>query len=95
MTRKSVWFVRFDANVKSKVKFANDRGMKVEGMGDVVIQRKDGEYAMIRDVLYIQGMKSNLLSIGQLLEKDYKVIIEDKLLRLLCQTIGPLKLDWR
>lgn len=36
---------------------------------------------MISNVLYIPGMKSNLFSIGQLIEKNYKVMIEDKMMR--------------
>ncbi|MCI39403.1 hypothetical protein A2U01_0060634, partial [Trifolium medium] len=30
--------------------------------------------------LAVQGMKCNLLSIGQLLEKDYKIVMENKIL---------------
>ena len=67
--------------MKNMVKFANDNTLAAEGIGDVMIMRKDGKKSVISNVLYIPGMKSNLLSIGQLVEKNYKVSIEDKLMR--------------
>lgn len=50
----------------------------VDGIGDVLIMRRDGGHSLIKDVLYILGIKCNLLSIGQLLEKDYKTHMENK-----------------
>lgn len=37
MTCHQEWLINFDATKKSKVKFANDSTLKVEGMRDVVI----------------------------------------------------------
>ncbi|GAU36961.1 hypothetical protein TSUD_57390 [Trifolium subterraneum] len=56
--------------------------ISAEGVGDVLIMRKDGKQSLISNLLYIPGMKSNLLSIGQLIEKNYKVVIEDRLMKL-------------
>ncbi|GAU49301.1 hypothetical protein TSUD_367130 [Trifolium subterraneum] len=64
----------------SQVRFANDSTMTAKGMGDVSIKRKDGKCSMISNVLYIPGIKCNLLSIGQLLEQDYKIVMEHRLL---------------
>lgn len=36
---------------------------------------------MISNVLYISCMKSNLLNISQLIKKNYKVLIEDKMMK--------------
>ncbi|KAI5412927.1 hypothetical protein KIW84_057522 [Lathyrus oleraceus] len=69
--------------MKNMVKFANDNTLAVEGVGDVLIMRKDGKRSVISYVLYIPGMKSNLLNIGQLVEKNYKVSIEYKMMRVL------------
>ncbi|MEX5585714.1 hypothetical protein ABFV49_27860, partial [Pseudomonas lurida] len=60
------------------MRFANDSALAAEGVGDVLIKRNDGKQSLISNVLYITGMKSNLLSIGQLYEKNYKIVIEDK-----------------
>ena len=37
------------------------------------VRRLDGRQAMIIDVLYVPGMKSNLISMGQPLEKGFSM----------------------
>jgi len=37
------------------------------------VKRKDGHEAIISDVLYVSSMSSNLISLGQLLDKNYTV----------------------
>ncbi|WJX37101.1 hypothetical protein P8452_24905 [Trifolium repens] len=83
MTGIKNWFSSFNQSHENKVKFANDSTLSVEGSGIVCIRSKDGRQAFINDVLYIPGIKCNLLRIGQLLEKDYKIAIEDKVMRLM------------
>lgn len=67
--------MNFDEIKKSKVKFVDDNTLMVEGMGDVIINRKNGSQAIIIGVLFVPVMKCNLLSIGQLVEKGYTVIM--------------------
>ena len=67
--------------MKNMVKFVNDNTLEAEGIGNVMIMRKDGKRTVISNVLYIPGMKSNFLSIGQLVEKNFKVSIKDKMMR--------------
>ncbi|GAU20588.1 hypothetical protein TSUD_297610 [Trifolium subterraneum] len=68
---------------KNKVKFANDSTLNAEGVGVVCIRSKNGDQAFINDVLYIPGIKCNLHSVGHLIEKDYKIVIEDRMMRLM------------
>jgi len=51
--------------------------LPVEGRGKIKIYRKDGKLEYISDVYYIPNMNSNILSISQLLEKRYKVYMEN------------------
>jgi hypothetical protein len=80
MTGRKDWFVNLTSTKNNNVRFADDSTVAVKGVGDVSIKRKDGKLSLISNVLYIPGMKCNLLSIGQLLEKDYKIVMEKKLL---------------
>ena len=75
MSGRKDWFVNIKPLMKNMVKFINDNNLAAEGVGDVLIMRKDGKRSVISNVLYIPGMKSNLLSIGKLVEKSYKVLI--------------------
>ena len=77
MSGRKDWFIDMDHSIKSRVRFVDDRTMKVEGVGKVKIKRKDGYVCFISGVLYVPGMKSNLLSIGQLLEKGYRMVLEE------------------
>ena len=83
MSGRKDCFVNIKPSMKNMVKFANDNTLAAEGVGDVLIMRKDGNRSVISNVLYIPGMKSNLLSIGKLVEKNYKVSIKDKMMRVL------------
>ena len=77
MTGHREWFVNIDDKVKSKIKFADNNSVTAKCIGKVMIQRKDGQHSFVNDVLYVPNMKNNLLSLGQLLEKDYSMQMKD------------------
>ncbi|XP_020239332.1 uncharacterized protein LOC109818302 [Cajanus cajan] len=81
MTGRKDWFASLDESIKSKVKFADDRVLMAKGVGKIVIKKKNGGETSITNVLFVLGMKSNLLSLGQLLERAYTSRLEDKILR--------------
>ncbi|XP_050915629.1 uncharacterized protein LOC127130704 [Lathyrus oleraceus] len=83
MTGRKDWFVQINQAAKSKVKFADDTTLSAEGVGYVLIGKRNSGHSRIKDVLYIPGIKCNLLSIVQLLERGYKIRLEDKILRVL------------
>ena len=80
MTGKKKWLINLDESKKSTMNFADDSKLVSQGIGKVMIERRDGKQSLITDVLYVPSMKSNLLSLGQLLEKGYKMIMENKML---------------
>ncbi|XP_058755971.1 uncharacterized protein LOC131629192 [Vicia villosa] len=83
MTCRKDLFVEINQATKNKVKVADDTTLVADGVNDVLIMRRDGGPSLIKDVIYILGIKCNLLSIGQLLEKDYIIRMENKILRIL------------
>ena len=82
MTGQKVWLADFDESKKSKVKLADNSSLQAEGTGNIVFQLSNGAKAMIRDVLYVPGMKCNLLSVGQLVEKGFSVVMKDGVFKL-------------
>lgn len=78
------WFINISPSMNNEVKFANDNTLTAEGICDVLIMRKYGKKcSVILNVLYIPDIKINLLGIWQLIEKNYKVLSEDKMIRVL------------
>lgn len=64
------WFMSLDEKVKSKIKFSDYSNVTTEGIGKVMIKRRDGYRSFISDVLCVLKMKNNLLSLGQILDWD-------------------------
>ncbi|CAJ2639257.1 unnamed protein product [Trifolium pratense] len=61
----------------SKVRIGNGEQIAVEGIGTISIKTHAG-MKQISNVLYVPKINQNLLSVAQLLEKNYKVIFEHK-----------------
>lgn len=78
MKGRKDWFIKINCVMKNKVMFADDTTLEADGIDDVLIVRRDAGYSLIKYVLYILGIKFNLLCIGQLLEKRYKIHMENK-----------------
>ncbi|XP_050914861.1 uncharacterized protein LOC127129779 [Lathyrus oleraceus] len=63
MTSQKVWLVDFEESKKSKIKLVDSSSLQAEGTGNIVIQRSNGVKALIKVILYVPGMKCNLLSV--------------------------------
>ncbi|XP_004500571.1 uncharacterized protein [Cicer arietinum] len=79
-----VWFLDIDIDTsrRSKIRFVEDRTLEAEGAGNMVIKRRNGSTIVIENVLYVPEMKSNLLSIGQLIQKGFQVIMKNDVLEM-------------
>ena len=76
ITKNRDWLIDLDSSVNSRVRFADNSTILAKGIGKVLITRKDGKKAYMRDVSYVPSMKNNLLSLGQLLEKGYTMTMQ-------------------
>ncbi|XP_072058192.1 uncharacterized protein [Arachis hypogaea] len=61
-------------SVKLLLKFGNSTKIPIEGKGHIPIRLKDGSLSYISNVFYASELDYNLLSMGQLSEKGYKMI---------------------
>ena len=78
MTGNKELFSSLDTSIQSEVKLGNDCKVKVNGKGVIAVYAKNGEKRTIRDVYYVPGLMCNLLSVGKLLEKEYRVFFKNK-----------------
>ena len=77
MTGNLNFFSSLDNSVKTDVTLGNNVQVTVLGKGTVDILTKHGESKYIPDVYDVEGLKHNLLSIGQLIQKAYRFYMED------------------
>ncbi|OMO99220.1 hypothetical protein CCACVL1_03887 [Corchorus capsularis] len=70
-------FAELDETFTDTVKFGDDSTVEVKGKGNVRIQTNSGQVQSILNVLYVPDLKTNLLSIGQLQEKGYEIVIKN------------------
>ena len=77
MTRNIAMFSNLDEDVKSKVTTRTDTMISVKGKGKVSILARNGEHKFVPDVYYVPGLKCNLLSVGQVINKGYNVFFKN------------------
>ena len=77
MTYDQDLFREIDRTAISKVRIGNGEYIPVKGKGTVAIESLTG-LKLISDVLFVPDIDQNLLSVGQLVEKGFKVCFEDK-----------------
>ena len=70
-------FSSLDNSVQTNITLGNNVQVTVMGKGIVGILTKQGEHKYMPDVYHVEGLKHNLLSIGQLIQKGYRVYMED------------------
>nr|KYP75006.1 Retrovirus-related Pol polyprotein from transposon TNT 1-94 [Cajanus cajan] len=64
------------------VSFGDASKVVVKGRGTIWYQQRNGKIGEIGDVYYVPDLKSNILSMGQLMEKGYSVLMKDRELQL-------------
>ena len=64
------------------VSFGDASKVEVKGRGVIHFLQKDGVMRSIQGVYYVPDLKTNILSMGQLIEKGYSIFLKDRLLHL-------------
>ncbi|KAI9156917.1 hypothetical protein LWI28_014078 [Acer negundo] len=77
MTGRKDLFTELDEKVHGEISFGDLSKISVQGRGDVMIKQKNGDHAFISNVYYVPDMKTNILSLGQLLEKGYHISLQN------------------
>ncbi|XP_048139602.1 uncharacterized protein LOC125316165 [Rhodamnia argentea] len=72
MTSDEKLFIDLDKSLKSGVRIGNGEYLEVKGKGIVAIESCLGT-KLVSDVMYVPEIDQNLLSVGQLVEKGFKV----------------------
>lgn len=57
--------------------FGDESNVEVKGKGNILTWFKNGDHQLISNIYYVPNMKSNILSLGRLLEKGYDIQFKD------------------
>ncbi|XP_022007173.1 uncharacterized protein LOC110906331 [Helianthus annuus] len=91
MTGDKNLFISLNESERREVRTGDDKRLDVLGCGDVIIKVK-GVGRRVQNVFYVEGLKHNLLSIGQLVQKGYEVRFSDQDARLKTRPESALEL---
>jgi len=85
MTGTRSVLTQLDTSVRGSVKFGDGSRVEIHGMGSVVMQDRQQGHKVLTDVYYIPELKSNIVSLGQLEEKGFMVVLGNGRLRVFDQ----------
>lgn len=81
MTGSRAAFSSIDGGVTGSVRFGDGSVARIEGIGTVLLACKTGEHRDLQHVYYLPRLTANILSVGQLDELGYQVLVEDGVMR--------------
>ncbi|XP_066320065.1 uncharacterized protein [Miscanthus floridulus] len=82
MTGERSAFFDIDINVHGTIRFGDGSVVEIEGRGTILFSCKTGEHQRLADVYLIPKLTANIISLGQLDEDQYKVLIKDGIMRI-------------
>ncbi|GJT06832.1 retrovirus-related pol polyprotein from transposon TNT 1-94 [Tanacetum coccineum] len=84
MTARREWFHQYKPiSGGGSVYNCNDHELKIIGIGSIMVKMHDGTVRTIRNVRHVEGLKKNLLSLGQLDDLGCKVEIQNKIMKVI------------
>jgi hypothetical protein len=82
MTGARSTFSELDKEIRGTVRFGDGSVVGIEGRGTVLFTCRSGEHQELREVYHIPQLKANIISLGQLEEDGFKILMEDGFLRI-------------
>jgi len=75
MTSIRFLFRDLDESQKCDIRLDDDKQVRVEGKGAIAIKTMQGNVKLLCDVQLVPGLAHNLLSVGQLMDSCYSVLL--------------------
>jgi hypothetical protein len=74
-------FIELDSNIRDTVKFGDGSVVEIEGVGTALFVCKNGEHHSLTGVYLIPKLTTNIVSLGQLDEIGYEIVISDAMMQ--------------
>jgi len=81
MTGEKSLLSSIEYSYKSSVRLVDEKILDIIGKGEMQVLKKKGAMK-VKNIYYTLNLKQSLLSIGQMLEKNYKLVFEDKMCKI-------------
>jgi hypothetical protein len=75
-------FSNLDKGVHGTVRFRDGSVIDIKGRGTILFSCKNGEHQKLAGMYLIPKLTANIISLGQLDEDRYKILIEEGLLHI-------------
>ncbi|KAH9779421.1 hypothetical protein KPL71_007705 [Citrus sinensis] len=82
MTSRREWFHTYEPISGGSVYIGNDHALEIAGIGTIKIKIFDGTIRTIGEVRHVNGLKKNLLSLGQMDSHGYKTHVENGIMKI-------------
>ena len=84
------WFSSFE-KLDGEVRMGNNHTCRVIGIGSVRIKMHDGMVRELKEVRFVPAVKKNLISLGTLEAKGYKLVAENGILKVISGSLVIMK----
>ncbi|KAG2687294.1 hypothetical protein I3760_09G044700 [Carya illinoinensis] len=85
------WFTDFTKIDGGAVLMGNDSACKTQGIGSIRLKLHDGSVKTLTEVRYVLDLRKNLISLGSLDSKGFRIAIEDGTLKVLMRVQVAMK----
>ncbi|KAH9679836.1 hypothetical protein KPL71_026295 [Citrus sinensis] len=93
MTSRREWFHTYEPISEGSVYMGNDHALEIAGIGTIKIKMFDGIIRTIGEVRHVNGLKKNLLSLGQMDSHGYKTHVENGIMKIVKGTLVLMKAE--
>lgn len=82
MTSRREWFHYYEPILGGSVYSCEDNALKIVGIGTIKLKMHDGTVRTIQGVRHVEGLKKNLLSVGQLDDLDCIIKVQKGIMKI-------------
>ncbi|KAH9650921.1 hypothetical protein KPL70_026553 [Citrus sinensis] len=82
MTSRREWFHTYEPILGGSVYMGNDHALEITGIGTIKIKMFDGTIRIIGEVRHVNGLKKNILSLGQMDSHGYETHVENGIMKI-------------
>ncbi|KAK9180413.1 hypothetical protein WN943_029622 [Citrus x changshan-huyou] len=93
MTSRREWFHTYEPISRGSVYMGDDHTLEIAGIGTIKIKMFDGIISTIGEVRHVNGLKKNLLSLGQMDSHGYKTHVENGIMKIVKEALVLMKAE--